>query len=289
MPDFTFTRFPHFETWVINAPHRAKRPHDKKNACPFCPGNPHNKEEVYRIGGYDHDNKWLVKVIPNKYPFAPIHEVVIHSPEHDKDMAQMSVEQLRFVLETYQNRFQTHLAKGTVCIFANNGKQAGESIHHSHSQIAVVPKDVPIIVPRLEENLVYKGEIFGVGAFDLICPPYSQWPDEVWIVPKERGRLFSEISFQEIESMAYILKHLVRILKIRHGDDFPFNYYIYPFRDWYLRLLPRAKTLGGFEMATGIFVNTQDPKESMQFIKNFLFEEDEEKIKEYRAEYRKGV
>jgi UDPglucose--hexose-1-phosphate uridylyltransferase len=292
--DFDFIHIPNFESWVINAPHRSHRPvtdlsHKKNIACPFCPGTEKLNEEVYRIGGRDHDRHWTIRVLKNKFPFAPIHEVVIHTPEHDKGIQDLSKEQIRLIFETYVNRFTAHMSKGTVCIFANAGHMAGESIIHSHSQIAVTPKEVPIVVPRLEEDLAYKGEYFDAGEFKIISPPYSQWPDEVWIVPHERGKLFSEIRFEEIENISFLLQRLIKIFSLRHGNDFPYNYYIYPYRDWYLRILPRAKVPGGFEIATGIFVNTQDPKETMQFIKNHLFEDDAEKIKTQKAEYRRGV
>src|SRR3989344_5861529 len=128
-----------------------------------------------------------------------------------------------------------------------------------------------------------------VEVFFRLCPRYSQWPDEVWIVPEERGKLFGEITYGEMEGLAYILRRLIRIMNIRHDQDFPFNFYIYPHRDWYLRLIPRAKILGGFEFATGIYVNTQDPRDTMEFIKKHFFEEEEEKIKLSPAEYRRGV
>lgn len=290
--DFKFINIPSLENWVILAPKRAKRPdiHDKKKAfCPFCPGHEKKDPDVYRIGGEDHDKNWSVRVINNKYPFAPIHEVVIHTRQHIEQLSDLPLEQIRLVLETFVNRFNTHLKSGTVCIFSNSGHDAGESINHSHSQVAVVPKEVPIVVPRLEEILDYQGEHFKVKDFKLICPPYSQWPDEAWIVPEERGKIFGEISFEEIESLSYILKRLLKIFQIRHGHEFPYNFYIYPYRDWYLRIMPRAKIAGGFEMATGIFVNTQDPHETMQFIKSHFYEEDEEKIKARSADYRKGV
>lgn len=293
MPDFSFERIPNFEAWVISAPHRSKRPVKEGEgaikSCPFCVGNEKVNEEVYRIGGRDHDKNWNVRVITNKYPFAPIHEVVVHSPNHIQSIADLTQEQVRLIFESYVNRFSAHLGHGTVCIFANAGHASGESIGHSHSQIAVVPKEVPIVVPRLEEDLEYKGESFQIGEFNIICPPYSQWPDEVWIVPQERGKIFSEIRYEEIENISYLLRRLVTIFQARHGEDFPYNYYIYPFRDWYLRILPRAKIPGGFEIATGIYVNTQDPHETMEFIKAHLFEEDMEKVKLAQAEYRRGV
>lgn len=292
MPEFKFAHIPSLENWIILAPRRAKRPdiHNKKKAyCPFDPGNEKKEPDVFRIGGENGDSNWSVRVIKNKYPFAPIHEVIIHAPQHLHSLSELPVEQVKLVIEAFVNRFNTHLEKGTVCIFSNSGHDAGESINHTHSQLAVVPKEVPIVVPSLEEFLDYKGEYLTVKDFMLVCPPYSQWPDEVWIVPTDRGKLFGEITYEEIENLAYVLRRLIFIFEARHGEDFPYNFYIYPRRDWYLRIMPRAKIPGGFEITTGIFVNTQDPHDTMKFIKMHFLEEKREKIKKSRAEYRRGV
>lgn len=291
MADFKYLRIPNLETWVVNAPRRAERPQQvkKNDFCPFCVGVERREKEIYRIGGEAGDSKWSVLVVPNKFPFAQIHELVIMTPLHSKHFSDLPLDQIRLGIEAFVNRFNTHRKEGAVCIFGNSGRDAGESIHHPHVQITVVPKDVQVVVPRLEQELSYRGEHFEVGEFMVICPPYSQWPDEVWIVPKERGRLFGEILYQEIESLAYVLKRIIKIFEVRHGYEFPYNYYIYPFHDWYLRIMPRAKIPGGFEIATGIFVNTQDPSETMEFIKAHFFEEEEEKIRAHKAEYRRGV
>ncbi|RJP45771.1 MAG: hypothetical protein C4584_02830 [Armatimonadetes bacterium] len=301
MADFKFVKIPspsinskigNLEMWTILAPKRSYRPKQKRGEvvfCPFCPGSEKDEPEIYRIGGQGSDSNWLTRVIRNKFPFAPIHEIVIHSPEHEARMSGFALDQVRLVIETYVNRYNAHFKDGSVCIFCNSGKTSGESIVHQHSQIAVVSTDVQIIVPRIERDVEYRDEFFAVKDFEIFCPPFSQWPDEVWIVPKERGRLFGEIRYEEIESFAYILKRLIKILEIRHGNDFPYNYYIYPFHDWYLRIIPRSKTPGGFELATGIYVNTQEPSETMKFIKEHFYEEEETKIKKSSAQYRRGV
>jgi UDPglucose--hexose-1-phosphate uridylyltransferase len=291
MPDFKFINIPSLDNWVISAPKRAKRHYvqGKKPIyhCPFDPGREKNDPEVFRIGGEDGDKNWSVRVIENKFPFAPIHEVVIHSPQHVDSLAKLPVEQVKLIIEAFVNRFNTHSREGTVVIFSNAGHDSGESIGHSHSQIAVVPHEVPVVVPSLEEYLDYKREFFKVGDLELVSPPYSQWPDEVWLVPSERGKMFGEITYEEMENLAYVLRRLITIFELRHGEEFPYNFYIYPRRDWYLRIMPRAKIAGGFEMATGIFVNTQDPEDTMNFIKKHFAELDEEKIKKHKAEYRK--
>ena len=293
MADFKFTHIPSLQNWIIMAPKRERRPYvenkKKTHFCPFCVGNEKRDPSVFRIGGEDDDQKWSVRVVKNKFPFAPIHEVIIHTPDHKQSISEISVEHVKLVIEAFVNRFNTHLKSGTVCIFSNSGHDAGESINHTHSQLAVVPHDVPIVVPSLEEFLDYRGESITIKDFKIVCPPYSQWPDEVWIVPEDRGKLFGEITYEEMENLAYVLRRLVYIFEARHGEDFPYNFYIYPHRDWYLRIMPRAKIPGGFEIATGIFVNTQDPKDTMEFIKKHFLEEEREKIKLSPAEYRRGV
>ncbi len=124
--------------------------------------------------------------------------------------------------------------------------------------------------------------------FILFCPRSSQWPDEVWIAPKLRGRAFGEITGEEINDLALILSKLIPIFVLRHGNEFPFNFYIYPGGDWYLRIVPRLKVLGGFEIGTGIYINTQDPQETIMFIKEHFQNPNLEKIQtEHQAKYSK--
>jgi UDPglucose--hexose-1-phosphate uridylyltransferase len=83
---------------------------------------------------------------------------------------------------------------------------------------------------------------------------------------------------------------MIQLLDMRHGNEFPFNFYIYPGIDWYIRIIPRLKLLGGLEVGTSLFVNTQDPKETFKFITEHFGNPDEEKIKTlHKATYRKGV
>ncbi|MCL5433101.1 MAG: hypothetical protein M1524_03225, partial [Patescibacteria group bacterium] len=194
-------------------------------------------------------------------------------------------------------------------IFHNRGERGGESLPHPHTQLAVVPFEVRMELSRLDPQAsvgegpkalgIYSDEsereqedreMVETPYFYLFCPKTSQWPDEVWIAPKKRGRLFGEITDGEIADFSYTLQRLIQIFDHRHGNDFPFNFYIYPGGDWYLRLIPRQKTIGGFELGTGIFVNTQNPQETLSFIKEHFEKPDVEKIRsEHRAEYPRGV
>jgi UDPglucose--hexose-1-phosphate uridylyltransferase len=287
--DFKFIQNPITKNWVISAPRRAKRPDEATGAepvCPFCVGREANEKENYRVGGKPGDSDWQIRVLPNKFPFAPIHEVIIHSPDHHKSFDELPLSQSELILKTFRQRFQTHQDKGQVYIFHNHGEGGGESLPHPHSQLAVVPEHVKMDIPRL--HVSSEGEFQETAHFMLSCPITSQWPDEVWVFPKKRGRLFSEITDEEIKDFAKILYRLIQIFDLRHGHEFPFNFYIYPGGDWYLRLIPRVKNLGGFELGTGVYVNTQDPKETMAFIKEHFESPNEEKIRmEHQASYKR--
>ena len=288
--------------WVVLAPRRAKRPdvaHGTEPVCPFCPGREKDEKEVYRIPASKGDalQSWLVRVVPNKFPFAPIHEIIIHSPDHHKNFGELPLSQVELILQTYRQRFITHQNKGQVYIFHNRGEAGGESLPHPHTQLAIVPNEVKMDIPRLDpfasagigpENQAQ--DHVQTSNFYLFCPQTSQWPDEIWVAPKKRGRSYSEITNEEISDLAHILGRLIQIFDLRHGNEFPFNFYIYPGGDWYLRLIPRLKILGGLEIGTGIFVNTQDPKETIAFIREHFEEPNEEKIKrEHQASYGKTV
>ncbi len=289
--DFKFIQNPVTKKWVISAPRRAKRPDEAKGTepvCPFCVGREASEAEVYRVGGSPGDSDWQIRVLPNKFPFAPIHEVIIHSPDHHKSFDELPLSQSELVLKTFRQRFQTHQDKGQVYIFHNHGEGGGESLPHPHSQLAVVPEHVKMDIPRL--HVSSEGDYQETLHFMLSCPATSQWPDEVWVFPKKRGRNFGEITDEEIKDLAKVLYRLIQIFDLRHGHEFPFNFYIYPGGDWYLRLIPRVKSLGGFELGTGVYVNTQDPKETMAFIKEHFESPNEEKIrKEHQASYKRTV
>jgi len=292
--DFKFIEDIKTGRWVISAPRRSKRPSAVKGnykPCPFCYGAEKENPELYRIpsSGKSLDTPdWKVKVIQNKFPFAPIHEIIVHSPDHHKSFDELPLEQSRLIIEAYKNRFIEHQSKGYVCIFNNNGEAAGESLTHPHSQLVVIPANIKLEYPHLDIQSSDKTK--NTGYFSIFCPKESQWPDELWIYPSQRGKYFGEITENEIKDLAKIMYRLIQIMDLRHGSEFPYNFYIYPGSDWYLRLVPRIKIIGAFEVSTNIFVNTQDPNETIEFIIEHFDSPDEEKIKSvHRAGYRRTV
>lgn len=290
--DFKFIENTVSKKWVIYSPRRAKRPdmaNGTQNTCPFCLGNETNDKETYRIGGNANDVNWKVRVVNNKFPFAPIHEVIVHSPDHHKNFDELPLNQIQLILEVFRQRFNTFKDRGNVFIFHNHGVGGGESLTHPHSQLVVVPDNIPLDVPGIDFSKDKEG-FHSTQNFTIFAPLSSQWPDEVWVKPNREVGSFGEITDKEIKDLSKALYRLIQIFDLRHGSEFAYNFYISPFKDWYLRIIPRQKTLGGFEVGTGIWVNTQDPKETIAFIKEHFDEPNEEKIRlEHRAQYHKAV
>lgn len=297
--EFKFIEDPISKHWVISAPRRAKRPSAMKGTepvCPFCIGQEKGDEEVYRIparsastsvvgGSSSQTSKdWKVRVVKNAFPFAPIHEIIIHSPDHHKSFDELPITQTQLIIQAFKQRYLEHKDKGSVYIFTNHGEAAGESLPHPHSQLVVIPDNVKLDLPHQEIDT--KDKTKETDMFTIFCPYESKWPDEVWIYPKRRSKTFGEINEDEIKDVSKLMYRLIQIMDLRHGHEFPYNLCIYPYKDWYMRLVPRAKVIGGFEVGTGVFVNTQEPKETMDFIIEHFDSPDIEKIKSvHRAKY----
>jgi len=269
MSDSQFIQNPMTEKWVISCPNRSKRPDVAKGVepvCPFCYGHENmTPPEVLRYGqGKPSETGWKVRVVGNKYPITTIHEIIIGSPDHNKNIMDFSQEQVELIIRAYKERFLALKDKGQVLIFHNHGREGAESLPHPHTQLAVIPNDMRISASRLGEptNIAFESE-----RFIVFCPDTVEWPHETWIAPKRRGFQFGEIDEKEIHDFSYIMPEVLRLQgKINYGK-FDFNFYIYPGGDWYWRLVPRIIQRGGFEIASGIMVNIVDPKETVKLLR----------------------
>ncbi len=241
--------------------------------CPFCNGNEADTPpEVYRVGPGDADKPgWEIRVVPNLFPITDVHEVVVHSPDHEKNIEDFSLSHVENIVKTYVSRFNFLKSQGKVFIFSNQSLASGASLVHPHSQISVVPQDIPTNTIALQPalNIIEQND-----SFVSYCPTYSEWSYEVWI--KALGQIkFEELKNEEISKFAGILQPAIKKLKKIHGANphyskkpFGYNFYIYPYSEWYLRIIPRFMERAGFEMSTGIMVNSVDPKQASEDLKN---------------------
>ncbi|MCB1022715.1 MAG: hypothetical protein H6509_05745 [Bryobacterales bacterium] len=282
---------------VIVSPGRAGRPYDfrgdqadRRRTCPFCAGRedqtPPEVDAIRQPGSQPDQPGWSVRVVPNRYPAVPrhaegqglwgLHEVVIETPEHDRSLADLSVEQTADVLRIFERRLRAARSTDGIeyaCIFKNHGPEAGASLEHSHSQLLAVP-----FVPRRiaeEAETIRRGEFLrrlrearpvaesqGLKAF---CPPDARMPYEVWIAPVEPAAAFEdapeELTLQAAEMLHGLLGAMNAIL-----ERPPYHLLLYtaPFAapdgfHWRIEIAPRMARIAGFELATGVFVNQTDP------------------------------
>ena len=96
---------------------------------------------------------------------------------------------------------------------------------------------------------------------------------------KKLNTVFGDSIDRELTDLSVVLSRLLLLLGKRHGKEFPFNFYIYPGYNWYLRLIPRIKISGGFEIGTYIMINTINPKETFLFLQKHFNSADFSKIK----------
>lgn len=258
MPEFRFIENSTTGKYVISAPRRAERPDETKGKafCPFCD----IKEEILY-------SKGEVKVLANKFPFAPIHEVIVHSNDHSKNFGDLDLKATQNIFEVFRERFEVHNSKGQVYIFHNKGIEGGESLSHPHSQLVVIPEKVELDIPKNEVDQ-NTGEMIQSNNYYIFCPESSEWPYEVWIAPfKNNNTSFKDTNETQLEDLSIVITRIVKGLEQELGKDFPYNFYIYPKEKWYLRITPRMKKLGGFEIGTKVFVNTEEPQKVIDLLK----------------------
>lgn len=265
--------------WVVYTPERVNRTgmNGKEDRCPFCPAaEADTPPEVYRVGGGEANKPgWKIRVIPNLFPITDVHEVVIHSTDHHKNIEDLTLEEVEEILKVYVNRFNFLKTKGKVFIFCNQSLSSGASLIHPHSQITVVPEEIPTetlaVQPRV--NIVEQN-----NSFISYCPDFSEWPYESTIQLRQLDEAgFGNITDQQIKDLSTILKSmLIRLKKVHDASahyskkPFGYNFYIYPYENWYLRIIPRFSERAGFELSTGIMVNSVDPKKASEELEKTL-------------------
>lgn len=299
------------DRWSYIALGRGKRPQETEavnasaanGVCYFCPGSENlTPPEIGRIAdGED----WKVRWFANKFPAVDsalkpeidvqdfhtkgeafgFHEVVAETPDHQKQLADLSKEEMKDVLKTYAARMADISQKDGikyVQIFKNSGAEAGCSLAHSHSQIiagSLVPRSVrekveaakkydtcPYceIIKKEEssERLIIANDSF--LAFTTFAPRFNY---EVMIFPKKHHNNITCIDDKEFEDLAEVFeKVLGKLGKIRA----PYNFYLHYSPEgedlhFHFEITPRLNTWAGFELATDSFVITTSPEEAAAF------------------------
>ena len=290
------------DRYVLITPGRSKRPRDVREqtvvkrvaSCVFCPENVAKKDVVDWIGSRV---KWDVATINNKFPAVTlknkkaygVQEVIIDTPDHTKELADLSVAQIERVLKMYAKRTMALARiKGIEYVecFKNQGSKAGASLAHAHSQVFATDIMPPLLIEEQKSALEYKRDkrccpycdvlkrelkssrrIFEDRNIGVFSPYASAYHYETWILTKKHVDNAGQLNGSQIKSIARILK---KILGKMQALDLSFNMFMHEvvsFRDqhFYIKIQPRDSVWAGVELGSGVVINSVAPEFSARY------------------------
>jgi UDPglucose--hexose-1-phosphate uridylyltransferase len=188
-----------------------------------------------------------VRVVPNLYPAFDRQEVVVHSPRHLRTFAGLTDDEVAGVAAAWQSRSDE--TEGYVHACVNEGRAAGSSLPHSHSQLVWLDGPPPEVRREtgpvaLEASLVVAER----GTMRAAVHPAGRLPYETLLA----GDPF------ELEDCLFLLRDVVARLRAIEGPV-PWNAWLH---GDHLELVPRLNVLAGVELGAGIYVNTVAPEDA---------------------------
>lgn len=227
------------------------------------------------------------------------HEVIVDSPHHFKGMTDLEDVEVEYILRMYRSR-ALDLRKDKrfkyLLIFKNVGVDAGASMEHGHSQLIalpMVPKNVNEEIKGARHHyeyrercvfcdiLAYEEEnekeriVIENDYFVAFCPLSSRFSFEIWIMPKQHVMDFGEISDNDLNPLAKILKEsLTRLKKVlgEHSYNYiihtsPVNTEAHSYYHWHIEIMPKLSRVAGFEWGSGFYVVSTPPELAAKYLR----------------------
>ena len=312
--------------WVVITPSRSSRPQafarrslpvqtDTSIPCPFCPGNEEETPPALEtIGPQGH---WLIRVVPNRYPafegtqpmvvqhVGPVftetpasgtHEVLVFSPDHSSNWAQLDDRGVELCMLAIKHRVHEHSETPGLRysqVIVNSGREAGASIEHPHGQLLGMP-----FVPRelIEEQagfsrfagnclLCAAGEAEIDAKHRLVqesdraivtCPYWSAMPYEMLVTPKNHSSHLHCASDEDVIEVGRGIRDAITLLQRSVGDvAYNIVFHTAPFRTtgafhWHCHIWPKVTTQAGFELGTGVMINIVSPESAAENLRSVL-------------------
>jgi UDPglucose--hexose-1-phosphate uridylyltransferase len=221
------------------------------------------------------------------------HEVIIETPDHDKTLAAMAEAEIERLLCAFRERvldLKRDIRLRYILLFKNHGAAAGATLEHGHSQLIALPIVPDFVREELDgarhhfeakERCVFcdiirqevadgRRMIHENADFVAVAPYAPRFPFETWVLPRRHLARFEEAPRQEYESLARMLKALLRRID-RALETPPYNLIIHsaPFHEpvsefyhWHVELIPKMTRTAGFEWGTGFYINPTSPEEA---------------------------
>ncbi len=225
---------------------------EELDSCPFCAGREdRTPPETLTIG-----DPWRIRVVPNLYPAFERQEVVVHAPEHVRSLAELDDEQVELVASAWRRRREAE-PDGYLHALVNEGKAAGGSLAHSHSQLVWLPGPPPALTaergePDRDNVIVERGGLVAT------CPRAGRVPYELLIEPAdpEPDAWTSGLLPAALQLLADLLRRLHTVCE----GAVPVNAWLHTGTRWHLEVFPRLTVLAGVELGAGLYVNTVAPE-----------------------------
>ncbi|MBN2496496.1 MAG: galactose-1-phosphate uridylyltransferase [Deltaproteobacteria bacterium] len=226
------------------------------------------------------------------------HEVLIEARAHNTTTALLPVEQVRAVLEVFRERGRQLAAEPDVLqviFFKNHGVAGGISLEHPHWQLIALPIVPNHIRTRLETAMRWYDEhgqcvycemwrsesqqgqrVVEENEHFVAFVPFAAFsPFHIWILPKAHSPLFFTLSDAALQGLAELLRGTLRRLYLGLSDpDYnvilrmaPMAYERVHWFHWYVTIVPKVSRLAGFELGSGMYINTARPEDSARFLR----------------------
>ena len=336
------------DRWILVAPDRARRPRFHPGVpvvpldpgvCPFCPGNESQTRPAIAVVDLGDDgprfrriseevSDWWVRVVPNQYPMLQVereltrtgsglqqgqtgvgaHEVVIETPRHDADLADLDDDALGAVIETWRERIRDLYRDRRLVqaqVFRNHGALAGASVPHPHSQLTAMCIEPPrqlrhrlcmqdeyrrhghrLLDRQWEEARTEGSRVLidrdGVGVFAPWASPNRY---EFVVLMPSAAPEFTGLVRDEARALASVLRELLDRMRRALGDP-PTNLglFVEPNHEalgtpvegfrWHLRVVPRLSPMAGFEWMGEVPVNSTLPEDAVTHLSLASLEDD---------------
>jgi UDPglucose--hexose-1-phosphate uridylyltransferase len=204
------------------------------------------------------EGDWRVRVVPNLYPALERQEVVAHSRRHVRSIAELDADEVALVAEAWRRRREAE-PQGYLHALINEGREAGSSLPHSHSQLAWLPAPPPA-EPALDGEVVFQRDGVVVRS-----PRLARLAYELAIAPAEpeEDGLRSELLPKALATLVEVVRRLQSL-----EGPVPFNAWLHDVGSWRIVVLPRLSILAGLELGAGVYVNTLPPEQAAERLRN---------------------